>query len=94
MSLDTVLTYQALNLFALPRTFEFLKKYDVKSRIPIMNILEHPEFLAYRWIPVELKYKAKKQLDYLTETGALMKIERHRVNFLKKKYLKKVHQTL
>jgi MoaA/NifB/PqqE/SkfB family radical SAM enzyme len=90
ISLDTILTYQALNIFSLPRVFSFLEDYSVKSRVPIVNILEHPEFLNFRWLPQQVKEVAVNGLDSLSLTENLRELESSRVNFLKNKLLENV----
>jgi MoaA/NifB/PqqE/SkfB family radical SAM enzyme len=90
ISLDTILTYQALNVFSLPRVFSFLEDYSVKSRVPIVNILEHPEFLNFRWLPLQVKEVAVHGLDSLSLTENLAELESSRVSFLKNKLLENV----
>lgn len=87
IKLDTVLTYQALNTFAIPRVFKFLQNFKCVSRVPLVNILEHPRFLSYRWLPLKHRQKARKQLDTLLNSEELTEREVKRISFLKKKLL-------
>lgn len=89
LSLDTTLTFQVLNMFALPRVFSFLKNYNVVSRVPIINILEHPQFLNYRWLPVFTKERSKNQLDRILKTKKLTELETQRVQFLQSKLMER-----